>query len=165
MFSHDGMLEILPLVFAIVAECLRRKEVQASRAANDDDTGDTSLRGNLESVCHWLIDEHESLISAIKDLNTDEKPILDKRESTKYILMSVLEAVEMCTKDEVRKKNDCQLHSHVSLDASTHLYKRVCPSVRPYVLPSLRFAFFSNALKTRIFDFARRGEGEGMGNG
>ena len=150
MFSHDGMLEILPLVFAIVAECLRRKEVQASRAANDDDTGDTSLRGNLKSVCHWLIDEHESLISAIKDLNTDEKPILDKRESTKYILMSVLEAVEMCTKDEVRKKNDCQLHSHVSLDASTHLYKRVCPSVRPSVLPSLRIAFFSNARK-RVF--------------
>ena len=110
MFSYDGMLEILPVVFAIVAESLRRKEAQATRASNDDDEDDdgpteedTSLRGNHKDVCHWLLSEYKSLISAIDELNTEEKPILNQMESTKYILMSVLDAVEIFTKEEVRK--------------------------------------------------------------
>ena len=34
------------------------------------------------------------------------------------------------------------INSQVFLDASTHLYKRVCPSVSPSVRPLVRNAFF-----------------------
>ena len=49
------------------------------------------------------------------------------------------------------------------LDASLHLYERVCPSVGSSVRPSVT-RFFSKIAKTR-FDFGRREEGEGRARG
>ena len=49
------------------------------------------------------------------------------------------------------------------LDESTHLYKRVCPSVCRSVRPSV--TCFFQCLKMRVFNFGRQGEGDGKGSG
>ena len=60
------------------------------------------------------------------------------------------------------------IHAAHFLDASTHLYKRVCPSVCPSVGPSVRWsdrnAFFFSKMRKRVFSTSV-GEGKARGGG
>lgn len=135
VFSHDGLIEILPVVFAVVGEYLRRARAEDERTSrhvagpllihnslhsgaidsrsgvlngngyeSDEDDLEPQANAGPRRDCRaardWMLSNYGSLIDAFQGVG-----FLDDLESTKYLLMTVLQACENTRAHEVPQSN------------------------------------------------------------
>ena len=104
----DGMLEILPLVFGVVAEVLRREDAIEQRtawkasasSASSAVTHDPATAAHRKDVHDWIVNNYKSLMNAMEN-----KEMKNKIETVKYLLMWVQSALEVFDRDKVRQRS------------------------------------------------------------
>ena len=94
IFSREGMIEILPVVFAVVSEYLRRERAKVDR--NPQPQEENELR-KYEGVSDWILNNYNDLIDAFQEVT-----FLNPLESTKYLLTSVFEVTKIFQEHGVR---------------------------------------------------------------
>ena len=118
----------------------------ADDAANDGGTG----TGVVAAALQALVGENAALRQGVLETKRELREALFKKQSLvrEFEALKVEKKLMKCGYEEMKRKY-LECSRFFFLDASKHLYKRVCPSVRPYVRMSVR------PLPIRISHFER----------
>ena len=106
--NGDGHLEVLCLVFPIVAELLRRDQASEAYCStsllglkpDDDPKTKTAHRRN---IYNWIVENYKHLMAALEQ--EESWPSKKKLEMVKYLLLSVQSALEVFDGENVKARD------------------------------------------------------------
>ena len=109
------MIEILPVVFAVVSEYLRRERAKAERRSDEIEEDQKHI---WEGVSDWILHNYKDVIDAFRAVD-----FLNPLESTKYLLSSVYEAMMIFQENGVRATIfDSKMSRHTLKYSYTHAH-------------------------------------------